>query len=345
MQIVKIQVFKYRLPFIKPLPFKNVLLTEREGLLVRLEDAEGYEGWGEIAPLPSFSEESLAEAEAQLRRVTMKVQDFWNIFGFVSWYPAVRFGLEWALLQLGVARSGASCYAKNRASVDLNGLLVGSAADCLAEAERFKAKGYQAVKLKVGHRALAEDIALVQALVHVLGETCALRLDANQAWSFEEATSFARAMQGLPIAYLEEPTLNWQEGMALTKQFGLPVALDESLRQNTSLWTTANPAAFILKPTLQGSIAQALHWGAAAAKRDIPVVISASVETGLGTKALVAMASYLNPTKAVPIGLDTYNWLAKDVLSPRLPLDQPYLSFEDAFAPCQINHDLLVEVG
>ena len=51
-------LYRYQLPFTQPLTFHGKVEVAREGLLVRIND-----GWGEIAPLPGFSRETLAEAQ------------------------------------------------------------------------------------------------------------------------------------------------------------------------------------------------------------------------------------------------------------------------------------------
>ena len=53
-------LYRYQLPFTQPLAFHGQLQVAREGLLVRIDD-----GWGEIAPLPGFSKETLADAQAE----------------------------------------------------------------------------------------------------------------------------------------------------------------------------------------------------------------------------------------------------------------------------------------
>ena len=81
-------LYRYQLPFTQPLTFHGKVEVAREGLLVRIGD-----GWGEIAPLPGFSRESLAEAQteslaclAQLARgQTMAPR-----------LPSVQFGLDCA---------------------------------------------------------------------------------------------------------------------------------------------------------------------------------------------------------------------------------------------------------
>lgn len=57
---MQLALYRYSLPFRQPLMFKGQRLAHREGLLVSINGQ-----WGEIAPLPGFSNESLAEAEAE----------------------------------------------------------------------------------------------------------------------------------------------------------------------------------------------------------------------------------------------------------------------------------------
>lgn len=60
----------------------------REGVLIRLESGNGKIGWGEVAPLPSFSQETLDEAIRDL------------IEGNDSTYPSVQWGQAAAMLDL-----------------------------------------------------------------------------------------------------------------------------------------------------------------------------------------------------------------------------------------------------
>ena len=53
-------LYRYRLPLSQPLRFHDRQISVREGLLLKWENS-----WGEIAPLPGFSKETLEEAEAE----------------------------------------------------------------------------------------------------------------------------------------------------------------------------------------------------------------------------------------------------------------------------------------
>ena len=60
-------LYRYDLPLSEPVKIKGAALHRREGALLRLTADDGSEGWGEAAPLPRFSAESLDDATQQLR--------------------------------------------------------------------------------------------------------------------------------------------------------------------------------------------------------------------------------------------------------------------------------------
>jgi L-alanine-DL-glutamate epimerase-like enolase superfamily enzyme len=94
------------------------------------------------------------------------------------------------------------------------------------------AKGFHAVKMKVGRKRLAEDIERVKAMRAHLGVGFPLMVDANMAWSVDEAIRAARAFQPFDLTWLEEPTVPEDpEGHArIVREGGLPIAAGENLR-------------------------------------------------------------------------------------------------------------------
>ncbi len=88
---MKIKLYHYTIPCRTGVVLRKQPLTERQGLIIRLEK-NGKIGWGEIAPLPTFSRETLAECEAQVRQWLKKPTDL--IDNFV---PSVAFGIRCAL--------------------------------------------------------------------------------------------------------------------------------------------------------------------------------------------------------------------------------------------------------
>ncbi|HEX5974042.1 MAG TPA: o-succinylbenzoate synthase, partial [Rubrobacteraceae bacterium] len=314
----------------------SLTLDHREGLLLKLSGDDGSEGWGETAPLPGFSMESQDEAASQLRKLAgsmmgREVEEAWvdPYGGFALALdrvaPSVRFGLELAVWNLYGALSGRTLpelvAPAPRVVVPVNGLLAGSPAEVLAEARGMRDAGYRSVKLKVGTRTVAEDVALVSALGEEPGGDISLRLDANRAWDYEEAAEFVDGTAGVRFEYVEEPLADPWRLSELVREFGVPVALDESLVGMESEKVEETFAvAFVLKPTLLGGISRTLRMAERARRLGETPVISSAYESGVGTAALVALAAGIGD-RPVPAGLDTYRAMAEDVL--KTPLDLP----------------------
>ena len=344
MKLARYDLYHYSLPFSRPLVLRGITLRRREGLLLRLSGEDGSQGWGEIAPLPGFSRESLDEAVEQLRRlagsmVGCEATDDWvDLHGeFVRELgraaPSVRFGLELAVWNLWAAYSGRSLpqlvAPSPRTEVPVNGLHSGAPAEVLEEARRMRDAGYGSVKLKVGARTVAEDVGLVRALGEELGDDISLRLDANRAWSYEEAAEFVR---GTPrFEYVEEPLADPAKLPDLVRELGVPVALDESLvaMDPEALDKHRYARAFVLKPTLLDGISQTLRVAKRALDLGVTPVVSSAYESGVGTAALVALAAGIGD-RPVPVGLDTYRTMEGDVLQTPLRLPAPSVDVREA---------------
>ncbi len=97
------------------------------------------------------------------------------------------------------------------------------------------AKGFRAIKMKVGRKRLAEDVERVKAMRAHLGEGFPLMVDANMKWTVDEAIRAARAFAPFDLTWLEEPTIpDDPAGHArIVREGGLPVAAGENLR---TLW-------------------------------------------------------------------------------------------------------------
>lgn len=341
MEISGFKLYRYALPLKEPLLLKGRELHRREGVLLKLVGSGGSTGWGEAAPLPGFSRESADEAARQLRRLAESVVGCGidPAGGFIreldrrSLAPSVRSGFELAAYNLYAAASGRLLpevlALRPAMTLKLSGLISCSGKAAISEARRMRSGGYEAVKLKVGGRSVEEDADLVRLVSEALGDGVRLRLDANRAWTFEEAVKFARNTEGINYEYIEEPLADpaWLPGYARTS--GVPVALDESLAGMLpeELDKRAYARAAVLKPAMLGGISRTLRMASRAGELGISPVISSAYESGVGTLGLVALAAATGGE--VPSGLDTYRRLAGDVLEPRLELSAPQVNIRE----------------
>ena len=97
------------------------------------------------------------------------------------------------------------------------------------------AKGFRAIKMKVGRANLFEDVERVKAMRAHLGTGFPLMADANMKWSVDGAIRAARAFQAYDLTWLEEPTIpDDPAGHArIVRDGGVPIAAGENLR---TLW-------------------------------------------------------------------------------------------------------------
>ncbi len=344
MRIADFDLYRYNLALSDPVTLKDTTLHRREGALICLTADDGKEGWGEAAPLSNFSPESLGDTLEQLRATGPELlgretpasflkSDRNPLTEFTNLAPSASFGLEMALLNLWAACRGVALpdlQTDDPAKiVYTNGLISGSVERVLAEASSMAKEGYRAVKLKVGRRDVSEDVEIVRRAGEILVGGVSLRLDANRAWGFEEALEFALGVSGVRIEYVEEPLADAARLGDLAREWGLPVALDESLvgMETIDLERHTYAAAVVLKPTLLGGVSRVLGIAERAKALGMAAIVSSSYEGGVGIGALVALAASVGEE---PAGLDTYRALAEDVIEAPLPLPAPTVDVREA---------------
>lgn len=101
----------------------------------------------------------------------------------------------------------------------------------VANVRGYLAQGANAVKIKVGRTDLADDAARVRAVREVLGPERPLMVDANYAFSVEQAIDAARAFAPYDVLWFEEPTLpdDYAGYARIADATGLPLAMGENL--------------------------------------------------------------------------------------------------------------------
>jgi len=295
-------LYRYRLPLVPGTVLRDRRVTARDGLLVQLRHGAA-EGWGEVAPLPGFSHETLAEAQAaaQTGLAAWQAGDDFTASGL----PSVDWGLSIALAEL----TGALPERADFTTVPL----------CHGDPDALFARlaGQKLAKMKVGLYEAVRDGMLVTLLLEALPDLH-LRLDANRSWTPEKARQFARYVDPAlraRIAFLEEPCRTPQASRAFAQESGIPLAWDETVR-DSGFQVQAEPglAALVIKPMLMGSLAQVQAYIAEAQTAGLAVVISSSVESSLGLTQLARLAAWLTPGSTP--GLDTLPLMAAQLVRP-----------------------------
>ena len=341
MALREIELYVYQVPFRQPLRSRHTVLTHREGLLVAVTSVNGQKGWGEAAPLPGFSEESLEEAITVAQRLALSLkganlEEARRIAGVVNGnLSSVHFAFKSALDSLAALEAGLPLYqylgAVSLESVSVCALLAGDEAFKRARAREAIRDGARVMKLKVGGGDLEQDIALVREIAGWLPPEGRLRLDANRVGN-GGSTSFLQCNTGRKIAFLEEPTgISWT--CRLSESLGIACAADETLQLLSRQCCRGaschqEPAADALREVV--ALVDVLVWKPSlclplpllGVKQDRPVVLSGAYETGVGTAAILALAAACGGVYPA-VGVDTYSRLAADVLVDPLHVTVP----------------------
>lgn len=272
----------YRRPLRAPLRTAHGAWTEREGILVRLEDAAGWVGYGEIAPLPWFGTETLAEAEEVCRKFGASVTD--ELLDAVpARFGCVRFALAQARAQ------PAKVSGTTRLPV---AALLPAGREALAALPAKLEAGYLSFKWKVGLGAVDDEFGILDDLLAALPDYAKVRLDANGAWDRRQAAKWLARCAERPVEFVEQPVNPGDEAAlrGLAADFPVTLALDESITGLAAArrWQGQGwPGVFVIKPALAGPLGELSAW-VAETKADI--VLSSAIETALGRAAILRAA-------------------------------------------------------
>lgn len=325
MRIARVRAYRFRIPFSAPFQTSTGTATEREGVIVRLETAEGAIGLGEASFLPGQG-------------------DIDALFSAAAWYarrklpqrsrpqapPAAARRAVLAAFEIAefdaLARTQGQILASHlnqdyRTQVRVNAVV--AAEDTVVAVERAReaaAQGYDTIKLKVGMAAsVAEEAARVSAVRDAIGRA-KLRLDANGAWHERQAAAMLDALSCFDIEYLEQPL---PPGMLaaqcrLRRSSPIPIAADEGVVDAASARRIIAASAadlLVLKPLRLGGIKPAFEIARAALDEGIGVVVTTSVDTGVGTAAALHLAAAL-PESPYAHGLGASPLLASSLCRP-----------------------------
>ncbi len=303
----------------RPLHFRRPVRTSR-GELEAMERYEivavthdGRRGVGEATPMPGLSVEGGPGYGRRLRAICEAVNDAEGLApDDLLDAASMRMGIETALLSARVNGRALwdSSFSQGRSGLSIHHLIwMDTPANMLARMEYGVAQGFRCIKLKVGALRWEEELALLREVRRRFPST-ELRVDANGAWSPEEAPAKLAALAAAGVELIEQPLRPGQpEAMAqLMDATPLPIALDEELiaartpRQRERLLDSLRPHALVIKPSLHGGFSGAEDWAELADARGIRWWVNSSLEGPVGHAALAEWCGLHAPSTLHGLG-------------------------------------------
>ncbi|TMK75329.1 MAG: hypothetical protein E6G48_01630 [Actinobacteria bacterium] len=312
MRIAEVEVIPYALPLKEPYVTARGTLGRREMVLVRLRSDEGIVGLGEAVPLSLRGGETLQRVERSLVRVAKRLARL-DVTAMTTEQPLAaavdavinvaagrrlpapaKAAVEIVLFDLAGRISGTPLWRmlRGEASAPLRcnaTLAADSPRQLAAEAVSWRERGFETFKLKLG---MGDDTERVRAVRDAVGPDARIRVDANGAWSTDQAVAVLDEIEPLGIELAEQPTASLREMAAVAAATAIPIAADESVRSANDATRALQAGACRLATVKLAKVGGIGPAGAIGAQ--LPTYLSSSLDgpVGIAAAAHAAQALY-----------------------------------------------------
>ncbi|WP_317203863.1 muconate/chloromuconate family cycloisomerase [Janthinobacterium sp.] len=312
--IQHIQVILADVPTIRPHKLSVATMHTQTLVLVRILCADGIEGWGEATTIGGLnyggeSPESIkANIDAHIAPLLLGMKAGEVAMAMAKLRKTIqgnRFAkcaIETALLDAQARRLGVPLSellgGRVRETLPVAWTLAsGDTAQDIAEAEHMlELRRHRIFKLKIGARAVDEDVRHVLAIKKALGDAVSVRVDVNQAWSELEAMRGIAALEAGGIDLIEQPVRggNVAAMARLAERFSVALMADEALHGPLDAYALAKAAAadvFAVKITQSGGLLPAAQVAVVAQLAGIDLYGGTMLEGSVGTAASAQLFS------------------------------------------------------
>ncbi len=232
-------------------PLKNPFITSLrrvdalEDLVVIIKCDDGTVGYGEGAPTPQITGETIGSMVATIEYIKphilgKKIEEFElilkNIHSLIVKNTTAKSALEIALYDLKAKSQKLPLYrmlggTKTTFRTDIT-ISMSEIDKMIADCHLAVALGYDTLKIKIGDNP-RKDVERITAIHKALDKNIKLRLDANQGWSAKESVELLHALekQDIIAEFIEQPVVADNiEGLKYIKErVQTPILADESI--------------------------------------------------------------------------------------------------------------------
>ncbi|WP_341215828.1 o-succinylbenzoate synthase [uncultured Wocania sp.] len=307
---------KYILNFKQPSGTSRGVLKTKETWFIILEHNK-KKGIGECSVFRGLSIDDVSHYEDILKWTCINIHlGLEVLLDELKKFPSIQFGLETAFKSIESENKFElfpSDFTKSKASIAINGLIwMGSESFMKQQIKDKISAGFNCIKMKIGAIDFQTEINLIKSIrKEFSSKDIELRVDANGAFSKDEALGKLKILSELDLHSIEQPIKQGQvETMAkLCEATPLPIALDEeligvfSVTKKEELLQTINPHYIILKPSLIGGFKGSDEWIKIAENNKMGWWITSALESNIGLNA-IAQYTY-EKQSSMPQGLGT----------------------------------------
>lgn len=315
-------------------PMKHVLGTSQAAvraaplLLVDLDTEEGITGRAWLFCYVSAAAAAIASLMAEVERavkgeavapaaLAAKLQKRFTLVGVQGVVRMAMAGFDvacWDALAIAAGQPLARFLGgapRPIRAYNSNGLGLMPPAKLADEAEELLEGGFGALKLRLGHATLAEDLAALDAVRKRIPGGIHIMVDYNQALSVAEALHRGRALDAAGVYWLEEPIRHddYEGNARLARELATPVQIGENFSHPTAMQAAlAAGACDYVMPDLE-RIGGVTGWMRAAA-------IASSHGVEMSTHLFPEVSAHLMAVTPTAHWLEYVDWAAPILREP-----------------------------
>lgn len=306
MIITQTEIYKYTIPMV---PFTIATGTMRfaQNIFIRIHTNEGITGVGECSAFPMIVGETQATCFEMARdfaglwkgqradRIEERLEEL-DLFTAGNYTAKSAFDL--ALYDIAAKAAGLPLYRFLGGELKTieSDLTIGidTPEKMAAQAIEFKDKQVRIIKVKLGKQP-AEDIERIRRIRQAVGNDIRLRIDANQGWTYTEATEALTALSAFQIEFCEQPMRKWNDELLpeLCRVSPIPIMADESVftHHDAQRLIRNNACHYInIKFAKSGGILEAGRINQVAEENQVACMMGGMLESRLALTAKVHFA-------------------------------------------------------
>ncbi|WP_420634478.1 o-succinylbenzoate synthase [Candidatus Palauibacter sp.] len=333
LSLVEVTLREIELPLRERFVISSGWMENRRILLLELRDESGVTAWSECVcgDRPNYSPETVDTAWLALGRWLLprllgrEIEGPESVGSLlddgVQGHPMAKAAIEmgmWGLAAetMGVSLSRLVGGTRSRVPTGISLGLQASPAELVAKALQAVEDGYRKVKLKISRE---KDIEYVAAVREALGPDRHLAVDANAAYTLEDADHLAR-LDEFGLIMIEQPLAagDLVRHARLQERLATPICLDESIVDPATcedMLALGSGRIVNIKPGRVGGFRNARRIHDISEGAGVPVWCGGMLESGIGRAYNVALASMPNFELPGDLSPSARYW-ARDIVTP-----------------------------
>ena len=328
--ISSISLYVIKMPLKSPFLTHLGAVTDREGIIVEIQDAEGVLGYGEGVAFssPWYTEETVETSLHMLTSFLIPLleknpinqpDELYRLFGSVRRNHMAKAALETAVWDLFAKKENQSLskVIGGKSNKIPSGVVVAtdSTENALQQIEGYLIDGYQRFKIKINPQL---DLSFLREIRRHYPQID-LMADANSAYSLKDIERL-KALDGFNLLMIEQPLAHDDiiEHAFLQKEIQTPICLDESIvtfEDARKAIELGSCKVINIKIGRVGGLQEAIRIHDYCYEREIPVWCGGMIEFGVSRAHNIALASLPGFTIPGDISASNRFWEEDIILS------------------------------